>query len=244
MTENLYAIWHGSAEDPQFVYVGKTLASIEARFSQHLKGAQDPSDKKELCELMRHIGTDQFSVMPLDNSKGQTERFYVETLTKAGHKLTNSNRGNSKVAKTPNRAFAKANREADERIERKARLYNKAQNYTKSEVVRQRIRGDYPTLDELLEARWTPCPAELLSADVGRTAERAEYCKLGDISVFIAFKNKDRLMALLARHYDGRECRLPKPMWYGPNARRETLLRNLESEMTSPYGGFEKVYAA
>lgn len=244
MSERLYVIYHGAEDNPTLVYVGKTVLTVKERFKRHLRAARSPLHTKELYEHMRHVGIDAFKVLELDNANGETESHYVELLTKQGHKLLNSNRGNTVVAKRPNNAFALLNREANERIERKERLYNEAQQYSKSEVVRQRITGEYPTLEELLRAAWAPCPPELLGADVGRTAERAEYTKLGDISVSVAYKSKDRLMSVLARHRDGRECRLPKPLWYGPNAKRETLLRNLVAEMNSPYGGFEKVYSA
>lgn len=229
---------HGPNGEPIYFYVGEAVAP-DVRFKQHQRDFRNPLTTKEAYLYLQEHGITEFFYAVLD---GVTEAQAVEELTKAGHRIYNANKGvSTTVKKRKDHTFAKINRQAEEAIERRARLYNSAQNYSKSEVVRQRITGDYPSLEELLDARWTECPSALLSADVGRTGERAEYCKLGDISVFVAYKNKDRMLSVLARHRDGRECRLPKPLWYGPKALRETLLRNLVAEMSQPWG-WEKVY--
>jgi hypothetical protein len=242
MNENLYAVFSGTEAEPTFRYVGKTVLTVEERWKQHLRGARD-GVAKELYEAMRMEGIDTFSVLELDNSDGQTEQDYVTLLIEMSHPLLNSNMGNSKVAKRPNRTFDTINRQAMERTAPRQILHGLAQQLPKSQMVAAKIRNDFPTIEQLLAAEWRACPPEQLGTEVARTAERAEYTKIGYVSCYIAFKDKDRMMSLMARHYDGRENRLAKPMWYGPKAKRETLMLRLVEGMNIDWY-WQKPYAA
>lgn len=103
--ENIYALAHGDECDPTFFYCGKTVKSVQERFADHVRGANDPSTTKAAYEYMRHIGVDEVRVVFLDTTEnGLTENDYVRTLIEAGHPLQNANTGNTKVAAMPQRS--------------------------------------------------------------------------------------------------------------------------------------------
>lgn len=233
--ERLYAIYTGTAEAPQYRYVGKTVLSVGERWTQHLRAADNPRHTKELYEVMRHEGISTFSVIELDNSGGETEQDYVTRFIKDGHRLVNSNRGNSVVAKRPTLTFSKANREADETIERKQRLHGKTQALRKSEIVIQRITGHAPNVPELMGAHWLPTDPGVLGQDVQRTGKRAEILRWGDYKFLVAYRPNGRhedaeVSAVIENTRNGTELRASG--WWmkripGAEAKKERILNYL-----------------
>jgi hypothetical protein len=238
MNETIYAVYTGTEDAPCFKYVGKTLLTVEERWKQHLRGARD-GRTKELYEAMRMEGIDTFSVLELDNSDGQTEQDYVTLLIEMAHPLLNSNLGNSKVAKRPDRTFDTINRQALNRTAPRKILHGPAQQLTKSAIVATRIRNEVPTLEQLLAAEWRDCPIEQLGMDAARTGTHAKYTKFGDVSVYIGSRKNGT--ALIARNTrTGRVCALPKPLWWGAPLDK---LFNVLAETMAVEHYWEKVYS-
>lgn len=99
--ENIYAVATGPEDDPQFVYVGKTVSALPRYWEYvHRKNCLNGIEK----ELYEHIrfsgGIDAYRIVFLDTTEnGLTEADYIRTLTEAGYKLLNANKGNRKPAK-------------------------------------------------------------------------------------------------------------------------------------------------
>jgi hypothetical protein len=180
---------------------------------------------------------------------GTEDEVYVE-LTKAGYKLFNAKGGNRSAIKkrrtlstftTLNRQALVRMEEAD-RVERRARLHGKAQVLTKPEVMRQRVLNDTPTLEALLEAPWKDCPAGLLSSKIDRTAERAEYLRWGDYTVYVAYRSKDREVCCVARQMKGDLWANGATWTQCPKLRVLELLLNHWAAGEAAYPGWLKRY--
>jgi hypothetical protein len=230
MTEatQTYTLFYLQDGEPVIFYVGEAIDPA-ARFKRHQRDAADPLNEKEAYAYLREHGVTEFfyEVVP-----DITEAELVRELTLAGVRLYNSNGGiRSATKKRRDTVFAAINAEAHERLERSERrtlLHNAAQTYSKSQTVAQRIRGDVPSVTQMLDAEWRPCPPEMLSSTVARTAQAAEYARFGDVSVYVATRRKDT--CVVARNTrTSKECTLPKPLWWG--APRERLFAILHEHM-------------
>lgn len=193
--ENIYALAHGAEDDPTFFYCGKTIKTVEERFADHVRGANDPSTSKAAYEYMRHIGIDEVRVVFLDTTdSGLTENDYVRTLIEAGHPLQNANTGNTKVAKKRTASvFGPINREALARTssDRRNRLHSDAQVLTKPEIVRQRVLGGLTDPVSLDAMDWRSAPPELMP--FGKLPKdpdsiQCEMLKFGDLLIFVALR--------------------------------------------------------
>lgn len=215
-------------------YCGEAIDPAR-RFKQHQRDAANPMTEKEAYRFLRDHSIREFFYEVVPNT---TEADLVTELTLAGFRMFNANRGirsSAKKRKTLS-VFSVINRQADETLERRERrniLHSPAQQLTKSEIVATRIRGEFPTVEQLSSCEWRACPPEMLGVDVARTAERGEYTKIGDVSIYLAMRKKKDITAV-ARHRDGRVCGLPSSLWW--SCPREKLLNVLALEMASPYG--------
>lgn len=200
--ENLYAVITGSAQAPTIHYIGTTARDVHQRFAEHVKGANDPLNSKELYEAMRVHGIENFSVLPLGSTAdGLHESDFVKAAILEGHPLTNSNMGNNKVSKPKDFTFRDQNREADKRIDlaelaksssdRRNRLHAPSQNLTKPEIVRQRVLGHIPTAEEWNELKWMPSEVLLMPwRKLPKNTDdiTTESCRYGDYLVILAFR--------------------------------------------------------
>ena len=207
MTEvtHTYLLWHAdTAGNPVPFYVGESLDPID-RYKDHVR-AFNKGDKKEAYDYLRKHSIASFDY---ESVPDKTEAELVTELTLAGFTLYNANRGRAKATKT--NGWKRANDEALKRLDdaanRRVRLHNAAQQLTKSELVRQRITNDLPTLEQLQAATWIECPGLLLGLR-GASAERAEYTKFGDVSIFVAYRRDDRESSAVVRHRDGSELNI------------------------------------
>lgn len=232
-----YVLMHNGPDGPVPFYVGEAL-DASARFERHRRDAADPLNEKEAyCYLREHGITDFWHEV----IEGASEAETVRELTLAGVRLYNSNAGiRSTIKKKKDMTFSALNRAAAERVERRSILHSPAQQLSKSAIVQTRIRGDYPTIEQLLAAEWHDAgAAEMIGGDAAKSAERCEYTRIGDTSVYIAYRKKKDITAV-ARHRDGRVCGLPSCLWWG--CPKEALLRVLAEEMNGPYG-WQRPYA-
>ncbi len=140
--------------------------------------------------------------------EGKSERKLVTELTLLGHRLYNSNSGiRSAAKKLRDDTFAVINREAEARLAlreaaeaRRNRLRGVPQRRSKSEVVRQRITGDAPTVEALLACEWREAPVEMMGGAVARTADECEYFRWGDYTIHIGYRKKRKHSTCGATH--------------------------------------------
>lgn len=194
---------HLDTGEPVIFYVGEATDPA-ARFKKHQRDAADPlTTKAAYCYLRDHnITTFSFEVIP-----NTTEAQLVEELTLAGVTLYNANRGVASATKKKRTesVFSVLNRQAEEALERSERrttLHGPSQTYSRSELVRQRITDDMPSMEEALAAQWVPCVGELVGGRPALSCDRGEHVRLGDYHFIAAYRKKE--CAVLLRHTDGR----------------------------------------
>lgn len=246
--ETIYGIFRDGADgEPLWQYVGKTTADLMAYWKHTHKKNCLNGIEKALYEEMRHIGIEHFYITALSDDGSMSEADWIRELTIQGHKLLNENRGNTVQAKRPSRAkstFQIMNREAAKNLEvseRKKRLHGIAQQLSKSELVRQRITGAVPTFEEMMEAEYRPCPGEMLSTKLGKSAERAEYTKLGDFTILCAFRKGDKEVAVLVRNRNGEELNAGTASYH--TATKAKIVGNAAEHWASSDAVFQKVWS-
>lgn len=249
MSENIYALYHGDDAAPTIFYIGKCVGPVENRFKQHLRGIGS-NDPKEAYEYARQTGVNKIKVVHLGNTSMGTEADFIRQAILEGHRLYNSVAGNSVVAKRPRKTeFAKVNREADERIERRNFLHGKTQALSKSEIVAQRIIGHVPTVTDLMGADWSPTDPGILGQDVQRTGTRAEILRWGDFRFLIAYRPKGKhpdaeVAAVIENTSSGSEIRLSG--WhlgkYVGDKKQRMLERLIEVWLDSTIDPWQKPY--
>lgn len=220
-----YVLVHDGPDGPIAFYVGEALDPA-GRFERHRRDAADPLNEKEAYAYLRDNGITEFWY---DVIEGSSERETVEELTRAGFTLYNSNAGIRSTTKKRDMTFARLNREANERIERRTVLHGPAQQLSKSQVVAARIRGEFPTVEQLSSCEWRPCQPEMIGGRPAKSAEACEYTRLGDVSFYIATRRSERCMVV--RHTDGRAF---YERW--TKAPRERLFEQAVASMNGPYG--------
>ena len=242
MHETIYAVMTGD----DIRYIGKTVAELDSYWKHcHLQNCRNGIEKP-LYEAMRAEGIDNFRIEYLDTTaSGKTEHDYVVLATKAGHKLLNANSGNKAVAKKRSN-FKREQDAALLRLElkeaaakRRNILHNKAQALTKPEIVRQRILNEAPSAEELIEAERFPCNGLMLGEKYGKTAERAEYLRWGDVSIYIGYRKNDRERTMIVRRRDGAVLNTDKG-WC--RATPEVLLRNAAEMWASEFAWWKRPF--
>jgi hypothetical protein len=92
---HVYAVIHDARKE---AYIGRTFRSVEARWSEHQRSAQEGEDKL-LYEAMR-IEPTHFDVIECECSDSASEAEWMTRFEVEGYRLLNETGGNRYVAKT------------------------------------------------------------------------------------------------------------------------------------------------
>jgi len=212
MTETVqtstYLLYYTQDNEPVPFYIGETV-DPETRLRQHRRDASDIDTKKEAYRFLIENNIKHFDMEVVE---GVSEAQLLKDLTLAGFRLFNANGGVKSTEKKRKIVsdFSRMNKEAEIRLqaaERRNRLHSATQSLSKSQIVQQRITNAIPTVDELQACQWFDCPPELVREQLAKTADGARYCKFGDYTIFVAYKNKERETACCAR------SRVGKSLW-------------------------------